>query len=194
MCYVYAPKYDLIYSRYIIFNFIEIRINTILFTDFRVLYISIHRYEHGWFWPNLRESDYDYIGEKKGLGYNVNIPLNKVTIEYIQSNNIDACLLLWILCLLVTMDTLFTGYYGYFVYWLLWILCLLLWILCLLLWILCLLLWILCLLVAMDTLFTCCYGYLVYLLLWILCLLVTMDTFFICYHGYSLVATSHRLV
>ena len=44
----------------------------------RVLYISIHRYEHGWFWPWLRESDYDYIGEGEGLGYNVNIPLNKV--------------------------------------------------------------------------------------------------------------------
>ena len=43
----------------------------------RVLYFSIHRYEHGCFWPNLRESDYHYIGEGAGIGYNVNIPLNK---------------------------------------------------------------------------------------------------------------------
>lgn len=44
----------------------------------RVLYFSIHRYEFGKFWPNLRESDYDFIGEGKGLGYNINVPLNQV--------------------------------------------------------------------------------------------------------------------
>ena len=43
----------------------------------RVLYFSIHRYEHGSYWPELRESDYHYIGKGRGLGYNVNIPLNK---------------------------------------------------------------------------------------------------------------------
>ncbi|KAJ8923637.1 hypothetical protein NQ315_010217 [Exocentrus adspersus] len=42
-----------------------------------VLYFSIHRYEHGEFWPNLRESDLDYIGSGRGKGYNVNVPLNK---------------------------------------------------------------------------------------------------------------------
>lgn len=41
-----------------------------------VLYFSIHRYEHGLFWPNLRESESDHIGEGKGNGYNINIPLN----------------------------------------------------------------------------------------------------------------------
>ncbi|CAH1153341.1 unnamed protein product [Phaedon cochleariae] len=41
-----------------------------------VLYFSIHRYEHGEFWPNLRESDSDYIGEGPGRGYNINVPLN----------------------------------------------------------------------------------------------------------------------
>ncbi|XP_057656413.1 histone deacetylase 6 isoform X1 [Diorhabda carinulata] len=41
-----------------------------------VLYFSIHRYEYGTFWPNLRESDSDYIGDGKGKGYNINIPLN----------------------------------------------------------------------------------------------------------------------
>ncbi|XP_076447346.1 protein deacetylase HDAC6-like [Babylonia areolata] len=46
------------------------------YNDPRVMYFSIHRYEHGEFWPNLRESDYDHIGEGKGRGYNVNVPLN----------------------------------------------------------------------------------------------------------------------
>lgn len=43
----------------------------------RVLYFSIHRYEYGTFWPNLRESNYDHIGEGEGKGYNFNVPLNK---------------------------------------------------------------------------------------------------------------------
>ncbi|XP_035910446.1 histone deacetylase 6 isoform X1 [Anopheles stephensi] len=47
------------------------------YSDPRVLYFSIHRYEHGTFWPNLRESDFDYIGEGNGEGYNFNVPLNK---------------------------------------------------------------------------------------------------------------------
>lgn len=47
------------------------------YKDRRVLYFSIHRYEHGQFWPELRESDYDYVGEGDGAGYNVNVPLNK---------------------------------------------------------------------------------------------------------------------
>uniref|UniRef100_A0A182K760 Protein deacetylase HDAC6 n=1 Tax=Anopheles christyi TaxID=43041 RepID=A0A182K760_9DIPT len=47
------------------------------YSDPRVLYFSIHRYEHGTFWPNLRESDFDYIGTDRGEGYNFNVPLNK---------------------------------------------------------------------------------------------------------------------
>lgn len=42
----------------------------------RVLYFSIHRYEHGSFWPNLRESNYDYIGQGDGRGFTFNVPLN----------------------------------------------------------------------------------------------------------------------
>ena len=42
------------------------------------MYFSIHRYEHGNFWPNLRESDFDYVGKDKGAGYNFNIPLNNI--------------------------------------------------------------------------------------------------------------------
>ncbi|GLV37722.1 Histone deacetylase 6 [Carabus blaptoides fortunei] len=48
------------------------------YEDDRVLYFSIHRYENGAFWPNLRESDFDHLGSGPGLGYNVNIPLNGI--------------------------------------------------------------------------------------------------------------------
>ncbi|XP_055523218.1 histone deacetylase 6 isoform X2 [Wyeomyia smithii] len=48
------------------------------YDDPRVLYFSIHRYECGTFWPNLRESDFDCIGEGAGLGYNFNVPLNRI--------------------------------------------------------------------------------------------------------------------
>ena len=34
------------------------------YSDSRVLYISIHRYEWGAWWPNLRESDYHNIGQE----------------------------------------------------------------------------------------------------------------------------------
>nr|CAH8845386.1 unnamed protein product [Trichobilharzia regenti] len=43
----------------------------------KVLFISIHRYDNGQFWPNLRESNYDFIGSGRGRGYNVNISLNE---------------------------------------------------------------------------------------------------------------------
>ncbi|CAG9759282.1 unnamed protein product [Ceutorhynchus assimilis] len=46
-----------------------------------VLYFSIHRYENGEFWPNLRESNFDYIGTGKGRGYNINVPLNKTGLN-----------------------------------------------------------------------------------------------------------------
>lgn len=47
------------------------------YDDPRVLYFSIHRYEHGAYWPELRESNYDYVGIGQGKGFNVNLPLNK---------------------------------------------------------------------------------------------------------------------
>ncbi|OXU23235.1 hypothetical protein TSAR_003178 [Trichomalopsis sarcophagae] len=47
------------------------------YNDPRVVYFSIHRYENGEFWPNLRESNYHYIGDGPGEGYNFNIPLNE---------------------------------------------------------------------------------------------------------------------
>lgn len=50
----------------------------------RVLYFSIHRYENGTFWPNLRESHLDYVGAGKGLGYNINFPLNSIGMNDID--------------------------------------------------------------------------------------------------------------
>lgn len=47
----------------------------------QVLYFSIHRYEHGEFWPNLRESNFDFIGQDAGTGYNINVPLNATGLE-----------------------------------------------------------------------------------------------------------------
>ncbi|XP_050669840.1 histone deacetylase 6 isoform X1 [Leptidea sinapis] len=47
------------------------------YDDPRVVYFSIHRYEHGTFWPNLRESNFDYVGAGPGAGRNFNVPLNK---------------------------------------------------------------------------------------------------------------------
>lgn len=49
----------------------------LFYEDPRVLYVSIHRFEHGTFWPNLRESNFNYVGQGPGKGFNVNVPLNE---------------------------------------------------------------------------------------------------------------------
>ncbi|XP_071349733.1 polyamine deacetylase HDAC10 isoform X2 [Trachinotus anak] len=49
--------------------------------DPSVLYFSWHRYEHQKFWPQLRESDFDAVGKEKGVGFNVNVPWNKVGMQ-----------------------------------------------------------------------------------------------------------------
>ncbi|CDW59548.1 Methyltransf 31 and Hist deacetyl and tRNA U5-met h tr domain containing protein [Trichuris trichiura] len=45
-----------------------------------VLCISIHRYEHGKFWPRMVEGNYDSIGTSDGKGFNINIPLNQTEL------------------------------------------------------------------------------------------------------------------
>ncbi|KAJ7329645.1 hypothetical protein JRQ81_015819 [Phrynocephalus forsythii] len=45
--------------------------------DPSVLYFSWHRFEHQQFWPSLRESDYDAVGQGMGRGFNINVPWNK---------------------------------------------------------------------------------------------------------------------
>ncbi|KAJ0064448.1 hypothetical protein NL108_006514 [Boleophthalmus pectinirostris] len=45
--------------------------------DPNVLYFSIHRFEHGSFWPHLSESNSDFTGDTRGAGRNINLPWNK---------------------------------------------------------------------------------------------------------------------
>ncbi|KAG4065894.1 hypothetical protein HA402_012572 [Bradysia odoriphaga] len=49
----------------------------LFYDDPRVLYFSIHRFDYGTFFPGLRESDFDYVGEGRGTGFNFNVALNK---------------------------------------------------------------------------------------------------------------------
>lgn len=46
----------------------------------KVLYISIHRYENAKFYPKSKEGNYNFVGVDDGEGYNVNIPLNAVSV------------------------------------------------------------------------------------------------------------------
>jgi len=50
---------------------------------------ALNKYENGYWWPNLKESEYDAIGEGAGLGYNINLPLN------ITGNNDSDYLAMW---------------------------------------------------------------------------------------------------
>ena len=52
---------------------------------FSVLYVSLHRYDNGWFFPAGEDGDFFMAGEGKGLGYNVNIPWNSVRMQAINS-------------------------------------------------------------------------------------------------------------
>uniref|UniRef100_A0A8C2W8C4 Protein deacetylase HDAC6 n=1 Tax=Cyclopterus lumpus TaxID=8103 RepID=A0A8C2W8C4_CYCLU len=45
--------------------------------DPSVLYFSVHRYEHGSFWPHLPESDSQFIGTGRAEGKTINLPWNK---------------------------------------------------------------------------------------------------------------------
>jgi len=45
-------------------------------SDPRVLYVSIHRYDNGTFFPCSEDANYDAVGKGPGTGFNVNIPWN----------------------------------------------------------------------------------------------------------------------
>ena len=45
------------------------------YNDPRVIYFSMDRFEYGQIFPKLRQSDFDYIGEKEGAGYNINLSI-----------------------------------------------------------------------------------------------------------------------
>lgn len=45
----------------------------------QVLYMSLHRYDNGHFFPKSKDANFDVVGKGEGMGYNVNIPWNKVS-------------------------------------------------------------------------------------------------------------------
>ena len=51
-------------------------IQNMFYDDPRVLYVSVHRYDNGTFFPCRQEANYDHVGEGRGEGFNVNIPWN----------------------------------------------------------------------------------------------------------------------
>ncbi|TTP91410.1 Histone deacetylase 6 [Bagarius yarrelli] len=56
--------------------------------DDSVLYVSLHRYEEGSFFPSSEDANYDKVGRGKGTGYNVNIPWNNAKMgdpEYLAA-------------------------------------------------------------------------------------------------------------
>ena len=44
--------------------------------DPHVLYISIHRFDKGTFFPGMHDADHPFVGKDKGKGFNINIPWN----------------------------------------------------------------------------------------------------------------------
>jgi histone deacetylase 6 len=51
-------------------------IQHMFYSDNRVLYISLHRYDYAAFFPQSEDANYDMVGEGAGKGFNVNIPWN----------------------------------------------------------------------------------------------------------------------
>ncbi|CAH1232520.1 HDAC6 [Branchiostoma lanceolatum] len=50
----------------------------LFYDDPRVLFFSIHRYEHMEYWPHMERANYNFVGRAAGKGYNVNVPWNKI--------------------------------------------------------------------------------------------------------------------
>lgn len=40
------------------------------------MYISLHRYDNGTFFPAKQDANYDFVGSGPGEGFNINIPWN----------------------------------------------------------------------------------------------------------------------
>lgn len=51
-------------------------IQNIFYNSSNVLYISLHRYDHGTFFPARPDANVNFVGSGQGEGYNVNIPWN----------------------------------------------------------------------------------------------------------------------
>ena len=44
-----------------------------------MLFISLHRYDNGCFYPVDADSNYDFVGEGNAKGFNINIPWSQST-------------------------------------------------------------------------------------------------------------------
>ncbi len=53
----------------------------VFWDDPRVLYISLHRYDLGKFYPGTKAGDLDQVGEGKGRGFNINIPWSNGALQ-----------------------------------------------------------------------------------------------------------------
>lgn len=58
-------------------------IQSIVEDDPSILYISVHRYDRGSFFPNSKDANYDKVGTGRGEGFIVNVPWNKVHIKFL---------------------------------------------------------------------------------------------------------------
>lgn len=67
-----------------------------------VLYVSVHRYDHGAFFPKSVDADFGVVGSGEGEGFNVNIPWNKVNYFHYLFHFIYVCIQMCI-CLGVNM-------------------------------------------------------------------------------------------
>jgi histone deacetylase 6 len=60
----------------------------IFLSDPNVIYFSLHRYDHGHFFPTGKEADVNVVGNGKSAGRNINIPWSDVQMgdaEYIHA-------------------------------------------------------------------------------------------------------------
>ncbi|XP_037089603.1 histone deacetylase 6-like [Pollicipes pollicipes] len=63
-------------------------IQHMFYEDRDVLYLSLHRHDHGFFFPMSDDGDHDRVGEGAGRGFNVNVPWNRARMagaEYLAA-------------------------------------------------------------------------------------------------------------
>jgi acetoin utilization deacetylase AcuC-like enzyme len=60
----------------------------IFYSDSSVLYISLHKYESGYFYPG-NSGDLDNAGVSDGVGYNINVPWNVYANSHLFSSDIS---------------------------------------------------------------------------------------------------------
>ena len=59
-----------------------------VYSLFRVLYVSLHRYDYGLYYPSREDADPRFAGGKDAQGYNVNVAWNRDTMgdsEYLSA-------------------------------------------------------------------------------------------------------------